>query len=102
MQEALALKQMVGAHAFPCRRIALGNLPGNATHDEYSLAGLEKEARVDLTHHRATLARRAHDDLQAGRADRRSACVGEDEPLLVDAFLVGGGVDFFEDERHGE
>jgi hypothetical protein len=65
------------------------------------LAWLQKEARVDLTHDRAALAWRAHDDLQAGRADRRGTRVGQDEPLLVDVFLVRGRVDFFEDERHG-
>src|SRR5208283_3329335 len=85
-KEAFALEQVVGAQILADRRIALGHLPWNAAHDEYFLARLQKEARVDLTHHRAALAWHAHDDLQTRRAHRRGTGVGEDEPFLVDAF----------------
>jgi len=100
VQETFALEEMVGAQAPPVRRIALRNLPRNAAHDEDSFARLQKEARVDLTHHRPALARRAHDDLQAALLTGEAPVLARMNHSWLTRFLSGPR-GLLEDERHG-
>src|SRR5579884_899440 len=100
LEQRLALEQVVGAHAVAGGRLAVRLLPRHARDDQDLLAGLQHEPRVDDAQDRPALALPRRDDLQPAGVDRGRAVVLQDEPLFVDALLVGRGVRLAKSEWH--